>query len=127
MDDLTVEQVIAFHEQVMQTEGGDNRLLSEANLHQMIFLANRTEDVYQKAALAFFILVAYPAFREGNDSTAKFVVEKILSDNGYIPDDSNHSMTDLVQGIASFLIEQADIEEWLHLHYIKSESPASLL
>ncbi|MDO9550725.1 MAG: hypothetical protein Q7J03_07100 [Methanoregula sp.] len=119
MEDLTVELVIAFHDQVIQTEGGDNRLLSEANLHQMVFLVNRIEEVFQRAALAFFTLVAYPAFREGNGHTAQHVAEKILTDNGYIPADSNDSMTGLVQGIGSFLIEQADIEEWLRLHYKK--------
>ncbi|MDP2796760.1 MAG: hypothetical protein Q8N94_04525 [Methanoregula sp.] len=37
MDVLTVEQVIAFHKQVMKTDGGNDRLLSEANIHQMVF------------------------------------------------------------------------------------------
>ena len=116
MNDLTVEQVIAFHGQVMKTDGGDDRLLSEANLHQMVFLANRIDDIYQRAALVFFSLVAYPAFREGNSRTARLMVERILFYNGYTLEDGEDGMTALVQGIALFTVEQADVEEWLRLH-----------
>jgi death-on-curing family protein len=126
MDDLTVEQVIAFHKQVMENEGGDDRLLSEAGLHQMVFSVNRIEDVYPRAALAFFTLVAYPAFREGNSRTAQLVAEMILILNGYTLKDGDADMTALVQGIASFTFEQADIEEWLHSHYKKTSDPGSL-
>ena len=116
MDDLTVEQVMAFHTQVMKTDGGDDRLLSEANLYQMVFLANRIDDMYKRAALVFFSLVAYPAFREGNSRTARLVAERILSDNGYTLEDGDDGMTALVQGIALFTVEQADVVEWLRSH-----------
>lgn len=116
MDDLTVEQVIAFHKQVMKADGGDDRLLSEASLHQMVFSANRIEDVYQRAALVFFSLVAYPAFREGNYRTARLVVEMILNHNGCTLNDGDADMIPLAQGITSFTLEQADIEEWFRLH-----------
>jgi death-on-curing family protein len=118
MDDLTVEQVIAFHEKVMKTDGGDDRLLSEANLHQMVFLANQIDDSYQRAALVFFSLVAYPAFRDGNSHTARLVAEMILFKNGYTLEDNDADMTALVQGILSFTVEQEDVEEWLRSHAI---------
>ena len=123
MDNLTVEQIIVIHEQVMKTDGGDSRLLSEASLHQMIFLANRVEGVYQRAALAFFSLVAYPAFRDGNSRTARLVAEMILNHNGYTLEDGDADMSALVQGIALFTDEQADVEEWLRSHYKKTSSP----
>jgi death-on-curing family protein len=120
MDDLTIGQVITVHEQVMKTDGGDTRLHSEANLHQMVFLANRIEGVFQRAALAFFTLIAYPVFRDGNSHTARLVAEMILSENGYTPENRENEMTDLVKGIASFTVEQADVEEWLRSHFKKS-------
>jgi prophage maintenance system killer protein len=119
MDDLTPEQVNAFHEQVIKANGGDGRLLSEASLHQMVFSANRIDDVHKRAALAFFILVAYPAFREGNNHTAQRVADMILNDNGYTLDEGEYEMAYLVQGVALFTVEQADIEEWLRSHYKK--------
>jgi len=119
MDDLTVEHVIAFHDKVMRTDGGDARLLSEAGLHQMVFSVNRIDDVHSRAALAFFTLIAYPAFRDGNSRTAQLVADWILADNGYTPEYRDDEMTGLVQGIADFTIEVVDIKEWLRSHYKK--------
>ncbi|MDP3562857.1 MAG: type II toxin-antitoxin system death-on-curing family toxin [Methanoregula sp.] len=121
MDDLTVEQVIGFHRQVIGTDGGDNRLLSEAGLHQMVFSANRIDDVHHRAALALFTLVAYPAFREGNRETARCVAEMILSANGYVIEEHDDEMTALAEGIALFTVEQADIEEWFRSHSVKNQ------
>jgi death-on-curing family protein len=120
MDDLTVEEIIAFHNEVMMTDGGDTRLLSEATLYQMVFSVNRIEGVYERAALAFFTLVAYPAFREGNGRTAGLVAERILSANGYTLEENDDEITTLVQGIASFTVEQEDVEAWLRSRYKKS-------
>ena len=117
---LTVEQVIAFHKQVMETDGGDDRLLSEANLHQIVFSVNRIESVFKRAAQAFFSLCAYPAFRDGNNRTARLVAEMILFKNGYKLEDNDADMTALVQGILSFTVEQEDVEEWLRSHYKKN-------
>lgn len=127
MNDLTAEQVITFHEQVIKIDGGDDRLLSEASLHQMIFSANGIDDVHQRAALTFFTLVAYPAFREGNSRTAQRVAETILNDNGYMLDEVDDEMTGLAQGITLFTVEQVDIEEWLRSHYKKRSNPRPFL
>ena len=122
MDDLTVEQVIAFHRQVIGTDGGDDRMLSEAGLHQMVFSVNRIEENHKRAAHAFFSLVAYPAFRDGNSRTARLVAEMILFNNGYTLQDNDADMTALVRGILSFTIEQEDVEEWLRSHCTKTSS-----
>ena len=127
MNDLTVEQVIACHEKVMTSEGGDDRLLSEAGLHQMVFSANRMENIFIRTAFTFFSLVAYPVYREGNNSTALLMAKMILSDNGYTLEANKDEMTALAQGIASFTLEQGDIEEWLHSHTKKASDRVSLL
>ena len=127
MDDLTVEQVIAFHKQVIGTDGGDDRLFSEASLHQMVFLANRMDDVHTRAALALYSLVAYPAFRDGNGRTAQLVAEMILFNNGYTLEECDDEMTALVQGILSFTVEQVDVEEWLRSHVKKTSGHISFL
>jgi prophage maintenance system killer protein len=116
MDDLTVEQIIAFHARVMMADGGDDRLLSEANLHQVVFLANRVDDSYQRSALVFFSLVAYPAFREGNSRTARLMIDMIFLENGYALKDADEGIAGLVQGIKLFTVEQADVEEWMRTH-----------
>ena len=79
MEDLTVEQVMAIHNRVMVQEKGDCRVLSEANLHQMVFHANLIPDCVPRAAFIFYSLCAYPAFREGNSGTALAVTEQVLA------------------------------------------------
>ena len=113
MDDITVEQVITLHRCVMKIDGGDDRLLSEASLHQMVFSANRIEECYSRAGFAFFSLVAYPAFREGNSHTARLVAETILNQNGFTLGEDTERMDTLVKGIEMFTAEQADVEVWI--------------
>ena len=120
MNDLTVDQITSFHAQAIKSDGGDDRLFSETGLHQMVFSANRIEGIFPRAAFAFFSLVAYPVYCEGNNRTAQLVAEMILNQNGYTLEDGDADMTPLVQGIALFTLEQEDIEEWIHSHYKKN-------
>ena len=68
MDELTVESIIALHTGIMDRDGGDARLLSEASLYQMVFQANLTDAVFRRAACVLYWLCSYPVFREGNRS-----------------------------------------------------------
>ena len=124
MDDLTVEQVITLHRYVMKIDEGDNRLFSEASLHQMVFFANRIEECCSRAGFAFFSLVAYPAFREGNDHTARLIAEKILNQNGFTIGEDNAGLDALAKGIELFTVEPVDIEEWLCSHVKNLKMPS---
>jgi prophage maintenance system killer protein len=120
MDDLTVDQIIGIHSGIMEKSGGDRRLLSEGNLHEMVFRVNCACSPLSKAAMATFLLVAYPPFRDGNKRTARGVLEFILSQQGYgiIGDDG--SLSELLQGVTAFNVEQEDIETWLCAHTQKT-------
>jgi death-on-curing family protein len=120
MDDLTVDQIISMHLGIMEGSGGDKRLLSEANLHQMVFRVNCTDSPFSKAAMAMFLLVAYPPFRDGNKRTAVELLGVLLSGDGYDVPDDPEGLSNLVQGITSFTVEPEDIETWLHVHARKT-------
>jgi death-on-curing family protein len=120
MDDLTVDQIIGVHLRIMERSGGDKRLLSEANLHQMVFRVNCADSPLSKAAMAVFLLVAYPPFRDGNKRTAAEVLEFLLNGNGYDVPDDPEGLSNLMQGVTSFTVEPEDIEEWLHAHARKT-------
>jgi len=83
MEDLTVELVMAVHTRIIERDGGDSRIISEANLHQMVFRANLIPECIPRAAFIFYSLCAYPAFREGNSGTALAVTELVLASGGY--------------------------------------------
>ncbi len=116
MDDLTFEGIIGIHQTVMKKTGGDTRLLSEPTLHELVFRVNGAEDVFRKGAMAAFLIAAYPPFREGNEGTALGLVKFILSREGYILAGDAGDFSRLMQGVASFEVEQEDIENWLHTH-----------
>ena len=60
-----------------------SRIISEANLHQMVFRANLIPECVPRAAFIFYSLCAFPAFREGNFRTALAVTERVLETGGY--------------------------------------------
>jgi len=113
MEDLTVEQVEAIHTRVMTEEKGDCRVLSEANLHQMVFHANLIPDCMPRAAFIFYFLCAYLAFREGNFRTAIAVTEQVLLSGGYRISGEKAGIMALAAGIVAFIAEPEEIEQWL--------------
>ena len=113
MEDLTVELVEAIHTRVMTEEKGDCRILSEANLHQMVFHANLIPDCVPRAAFIFYFLCAYPAFREGNSRNALAVTEQVLLSGGYKITGKRAGIMALAAGVDAFAIEPQEIEQWL--------------
>lgn len=114
MEDLTVELVIAVHTRIMEREGGDSRIISEANLHQMVFRANLIPECVPRAAFIFYSLCAYPAFREGNSGTALAVIEQALTSGGYRITGETTGIMALAEGILAFTAEPEEIEDWLY-------------
>ncbi len=112
MRDLVPEDVIAVHARITAAGGGDPRSLSEANLHQMLFLANRIPACVPRAALVFYSLCAYPVFREGNPDTALGVAELVLGSGGYEITGDTVSALALAEQVIAFAAEPGDVECW---------------
>lgn len=113
MEDLTVGQVEVIHNRIMGEEKGDSRVLSAANLLQMVFRANLIPECVPRAAFVFYSLCAYPAFRGGNAGTALAVTEWVLASGGYrIPEEKTGIMA-LAEGIQAFTTEPEEVEQWL--------------
>lgn len=113
MKDLTVEQVEAVHRRLMEEQKGDTRVISEANLFQMVFRANLTDDVVLRASIVFWSLCAFPVFREGNERTALALAEQVLADNGYCIKGDSTALLVLAHRIQEFSAEPEDIDHWL--------------
>ena len=113
MTPLTVDLIIEIHAGVIAEDGGDARVLSEAGLHQMVFLANSIPDVYRRAAFALYSLSAYPPFRDGNERTAQSVAELVLGQENLHIAMGDDCMFPLITGIAAYTVEPEDIERVL--------------
>ena len=120
MEDLTVEQVVAIHNRIIEKGNGDSRIISEANLHQMVFSANLIPEVVSRGAFIFYSLCAYPAFRQGNFRTALAVTERVLESEGYRITGDMAGIIALAEGIHGFTTEPEEIEQWLRNNIEKS-------
>jgi prophage maintenance system killer protein len=123
MEDLTVAKVVAIHNRIIMREKGDCRVLSEANLHQLVFRANLIPECVPRAAFVFYSLCAYPAFREGNTGTALMVTEQVLASGGYRITGETAGIMALAEGIIAFTTEPKEIEQWIYGNVLKSVSP----
>jgi prophage maintenance system killer protein len=113
MEDLTVEQVEAIHNRIIEEGKGDSRIISEANLHQMVFQANLIREVVPRGAFIFYSLCAFPAFRQGNFRTALAVTTQVLETEGYRITGDEAGIITLAEGICEFTTEPEEIEQWL--------------
>jgi prophage maintenance system killer protein len=120
MEDLTVELVITVHTRISEGGGGDSRIISEANLHQLVFRANLIPECVPRAAFIFYSLCAYPVFREGNSGTALAMTEQMLASGGYRITGETTGIMALAEGILAFTAEPEEVEDWLCNHTEKS-------
>ena len=117
MNDLQPERIIAIHHELVAPAGGDLRIISEANLYQLVFQANLVGDTISRAAFVFYTLIAYPAFREGNRVTAAKLAERILAEDNYSMDPADREeFSRLEAGINAVTAEPEDIEAWFRAH-----------
>ena len=117
MKELAIDQIITLHKEIITRDGGDDRIISEANLHQLVFRVNLEENPLNKAALSLYSLVAYPAFREGNACIATTVAAGILQECGYSLDPyCSEALMQLAEGINSFEIDLPETESWFASH-----------
>lgn len=111
MPDLSLEFIARLHDKELSRGPADLRIISEGNLHQLVFQANLTEDPFTRAAIAFWSLCAYPAFREGNRRTAYALAKGILVSAGCRADLPCTEIRELIQGIDAFTVETEDVEQ----------------
>lgn len=116
MPAITVEDIIKAHDLVTKETADDTRMISEAGLHEMVFLACRIEDPHRQAACILFSVCAYPPFRDGNKRTAIMIADDILSAAGLCRKAGDGEIFELMRGVAAFTVEQDDIETWLREH-----------
>jgi prophage maintenance system killer protein len=125
MEDLSAEEIVDIHHRIMMEGKGDCRIISEANLHQMVFGANLLQDCIPRAAFIFYSLCAYPAFREGNTETALAVTQQVLVSGGYRITGEISGILALADGIIGFTTEPEEIEQWISDHVTESISRQS--
>ncbi len=120
MREITVETIMEMHNSILARDGGDDCIICEGILNEVVFQANLRKDRIQQAATVFWSLCAYPAFREGNKRTAYRLAEAILSSDNSPVSLPCEEMRALVQGITAYTVEIEDVERVLEQHAEKA-------
>jgi death-on-curing protein len=119
MDDilyLTLENVLAIHEAVLEEHGGADGLLSRELLESAVEMPKSSfggEDLYpdilDKAAACLFFIAGNHAFRDGNKRTGLAAALTFLALNGteiILTEEGWPEMESLVLGIASGTVDR---------------------
>jgi prophage maintenance system killer protein len=120
MEEFTVSTIIGMHNRILAHDGGDDRILCEGILNEVVFQVNLQDNPVSQAATVFWSLCAYPAFREGNRRTAYRLAEAILSTDDSPVSLACEEMRSLVQGITAYTVEIEDVKRVLEHHAINT-------
>jgi hypothetical protein len=122
MEEITVPGIMEVHDRIAIAGSGDCRIISEANLHMLVFRANLITDPVPRAAFILYALCAYPPFRKGNTETALELAGKVLASEGFGFSGRKTEMLALAEGVLSWTTEPEDIEEWLSRNFERTGS-----
>lgn len=120
---LTLEQVIAIRDKVMEETGGRKGILDFALLHSAIERPKATfagHDLYptlfEKAAALIHSLIQNHPFNDGNKRTALSVTVRFLYANGYKLPHDRDKLAEFTVAIQHHKYKFEDIVDFLKTH-----------
>lgn len=127
MNFLKKDHVIALHDEIIATVGGEHGMLNEASLDSALgAAANRAW--YEQAGLAqcaatyaFHIAMAH-AFLDGNKRIAIVAAETFLAVNGATVDSTDDELHALILAIASGAMTRDEADAWFAARVRESSS-----
>ncbi|MDZ7269571.1 MAG: type II toxin-antitoxin system death-on-curing family toxin [candidate division KSB1 bacterium] len=128
---LTIDEVIALHDYAIRRFGGAGGLADRGKLEasiaapiQNVFGTELYPDLWSKAAVLFFLLIKNHPFTDGNKRTALYALLRFLEVNGFtISGISNDELYQFTIDVASSLLNQDKIVEWLKTHTVSMPQP----
>lgn len=117
---LSLSEVIALHQRILEETGGLEGLRDLGALESAVAQPRMTfggEDLYpdlpsKAAALAFSIIQNHP-FIDGNKRTGHAALETFLMLNGYELESGVDDAEAIILGVASGKAGRAELEAWL--------------
>ena len=120
---LTIDQVIEFHEAALREFGGLDGIRSRHSLASAVMQAQQSafaEDAYptipEKAAAYGFFIAEAQAFIEGNKRTAAIAMETFLVLNGYELLQDDDEIAEMFEALGKKTIGQGEFFGWVVNH-----------
>jgi death-on-curing protein len=124
--DITIEQVLYIHEQVIAAFGGDPTIRDRARVEAAVAqprMAFGGASLYptlakKAAALGFSLIKGHP-FLDGNKRTGIMAVLAFLSRNGYGLRSAVDESEQIVLGVASGEVDRDQFADWIRRNMIQ--------
>ena len=123
---LTLDEVIAIHDSMIEEYGGSHGIRDLGLIQSAIARPQASfggEDLYptlfDKAAALFHSLMFNHAFVDGNKRTTISVTARFLAINGYALEVSQKEFVDFPLRVENNHLGQEDIAEWLKKYSLK--------
>ena len=111
--ELTSQEVMEMHDRIIERYGGTKGILYQGTVDHIVYLLNRTNDIFKKAALALDKIVKEHPFMDGNKRTGLEVADVLLRRNGYHVHASDAELLHMLTKIAKYECTVEKIETWL--------------
>lgn len=112
-DKLTAQNIIDIHDDIIEIYGGTRGILNQGTIEHLIYLLDRKNDVFKKAALTLKHIITGHPFIDGNKRTAFEVTDILLRKEGYHIHVNGDEMQNALLKIAKYECDDKEIEEWL--------------
>lgn len=110
---LTAQNIIDIHDDIIEIYGGTKGVLNQGTIDHLIYLLERKNDVFKKAALALAHIIVNHPFFDGNKRTAFEVTDILLRNEGYYIYAKDEEIQNLLLKIAKYECTAEKIEKWL--------------
>jgi death-on-curing protein len=113
MNYLTVEEIIAIHNEVIKETGGHEGIISQGNLDFIVSQMHILHDIVRKATILLYgILINHP-FLDGNKRTALESMKTFLSINGRKFSASEEELWDKLHLISEGKLKFEEVIKWI--------------
>jgi death-on-curing protein len=110
---LTAQNIIDIHDDIIEIYGGAKGVLNQGTIDHLIYLLERKNDVFKKAALSLKHIIVNHPFFDGNKRTAFEVTDILLRNEGYYIYVEEEKIQNLLLKIAKYECTAEKIEKWL--------------
>jgi death on curing protein len=112
-DYLTVEEIVAIHDEIIKETGGHAGIISKGNLDFVIDQMQIPKDIVGKASTLFFGIITSHPFVDGNKRTAISSAETFLKENGYELTANDEELWDIVHKISEGKLKFRKVVFWI--------------
>lgn len=114
MSDLSVENILEIHNEIIGEYGGTYGVRDLATIENLIYYRmSQSAGVIVKSAIALHSICTEHPFVDGNKRTAFVIADNLLKEGGYNIHATNSEVVDFMLKVAEYTQTVESVEKWL--------------